>query len=386
MNASGYTNTSDTSIDEQKEIQQMERLNRFFDPAYGESLVKNVLIPINRRYFKSEFVGFEELPERNNPTRPLLYISNHSGMAFPWDAIMFSALMFSRSSFRFDHAVRGLTAPALFQSNLMNPFLISNFWEINGAVKASFKNFETMMNWPHSDILMYPEGIGGIGKGFNNKYRLQRFATSFVRMAIKYKTDLIPFATVNGEYINPFVLSWPWLNKWSKKIGIPYIPVGFHTLLLIFLPWLFYYGLPAKLTYVMGKRIKPYEMTDKPYHELSDREIRAVRDRIKDSMQNELNQAVKKYGQKRYSSGKFKGSSLVDIVKLLYYAPPGWPLLFREHHRLYRNHQGNEFTINPGFWSWISLLFRNPITIVYYIPVLGWIPLLIKGYWKHSIK
>jgi 1-acyl-sn-glycerol-3-phosphate acyltransferase len=362
------------------------KLNRYFDPNYSQSLVENVIRPINQRYFKCKFVGFEQLPRRNNPDRPLIYVSNHSGMAFPWDGMMFTALMFDRGNFDFKHALRALSAPALSQSNLMNPYLIERFWEINGAVEARFKYFETMMDNQDSNLLIYPEGVPGIGKGFNRRYQLQRFATSFVRLAIKYKTDIIPFATVNGEYINPYVLSWPWLNKWSSKIGIPYIPVGFHTLLLIVLPWLFYYGLPARLTYVMGKRIRPYEMIQKPWDEVTDADIRQVRDQIKDIMQEELDQAVEIHGKKKYSTGKIWGNKLSEIFRLFYYSPAGWPMLFHEHHRLYLKSKGKPFSIKVSAGSWLRLLIKNPFAIAYYIPVLGWIPILIKGYWKHTIS
>ncbi len=377
--------SSQHESDPQELVRQLEQLDQYFDPAYAKSLVENILVPINQWYFKSEFVGFENLPHRNNPDRPLIYVSNHSGMAFPWDGIMFSSLLFQRHDFQFKNAVRALSAPALSQSNLMNPFLIEDFWKINGAVEARYKYFEIMMNYRQSNLLIYPEGVPGIGKGFNRRYQLQRFATSFVRMSLKYKTDIIPFATVNGEYINPYVLSWPWLNKWSEKIGIPYIPVGFHTLLLVFFPWLFYYGLPARMTYVMGKPIKPYQMINKPYNELSSRDIQDLRDRIKATMQHDLDQAVQQYGQKKYSAGKLKGRSLSQIIKLLYYSPPGWPLLFYEHHRLYRKHGGAPFKMKIGTFSWIRFILKNPFTVAFYLPIIGWIPLLIKGYWKHNV-
>jgi len=326
------------------------------------------------------------LPERNYPKVPLVYVSNHSGMAFPWDGMMFSSMMLKRENFNFQNAVRTLAAPVLSQSNLMNPFIIENFWKINGAVDARFENFETMMQHSASNILIYPEGVAGIGKGFNRKYQLQRFATSFVRMALKYRTDIIPFATVNGEYINPYVYSWPWLNRLSQKIGIPYIPVGLHTILLLLFPWLFYFGLPARLTYVMGRRIKPYELIEKPYEELTHEDIKKVRDQIKEQVQGELTRAVKQYGGKKYSTGKIIGNSLSNILKLNYYSPPGWPILFHEHHRLYKKYQGQDFSMETGFWSGIKYLFKNPLTLAFYTPVLGWIPLLIKGYRGHRIE
>ncbi len=356
-----------------------------FDQRYAESLVRNLIVPINQRYFKCQLIGFDRPPQRNNEERPLIYIGNHSGMAFPWDAMIFTSMLFNRYNFQLKHAVRPLAAPALSQSNLMNPFLIKDFWKISGSVEATYRQFERMMKQSTSNLLIYPEGIAGIGKGYNKKYQLQRFATSFVRMAIKYKTDIIPFATVNGEYINPYVLSWPWLNNWSTKIGIPYIPVGFHTLLLLVCPWLFYFGLPARLIYIRGKRIKAYNMVDKPFDQLTDKEIRTVRDRIKLQVQEELDQAVDSYGAPRYSRGKLSGS-IKDFFTFGYYTPIGWPLLFHEHHRRFTLNPDKPVTLKVGFWSGIGMLFKNPFTISFYIPILGWIPILIRGYWKHKIK
>jgi 1-acyl-sn-glycerol-3-phosphate acyltransferase len=382
-----YSQSSTRQSNTWDDIEENQKaLNQHFDPAYSKSVVKNVIGPINDRYFKCEFVGFDQLPQRNNPKRPLLYVSNHSGMAFPWDGMVFSSIMLKRENYNFRKAVRTLAAPVLSQSNLMNPFIIENFWKINGAIDARFKNFAIMMRQRDFNILIYPEGVAGIGKGFNRKYQLQRFATSFVRMALKYRTDIIPFATVNGEYINPYVYSWPWLNKLSQKIGIPYIPMGLHTILLLLFPWMFYFALPARLTYVLGKRIKPYELVDKPFEELTEDDIKNVRDQVKHQMQEELNQAVKKFGNKKYSSGKIVGNSIRNMLTLNYYCPSGWPLLFHEHHRLYTKHQGQEFTMNISFWSGLKYLIRNPLTLAFYIPVLGWIPLLIKGYGGHRIQ
>jgi len=357
-----------------------------FDPSYSKSLAENLMAPIDQRYFQCRFIGFDTPAERNNQDRPLIYISNHSGMAFPWDGIVFSTMLFRRYNYQLHHAVRPLAAPELSRINLLNPFLIKDFWKISGGVEAKYIKFERMMNQTTSNILVYPEGIQGIGKGFNKKYQLQRFATSFVRMSIKYRADVIPFATVNGEYINPYVLSWPWLNRLSQKIGIPYIPVGFHTLLLIFLPWLFYYGLPARLTYIRGKRIQPYNMVDKPYEQLTDYDIMKVRDLIKSQVQLDLNRAVEQYGSPRYSTKKIQGRKFRDLATLAYYTPPGWPLLFHEHHRLYVKYQGQNFNMKVKFWSGIKFLLKNPITWLFYLPVIGWIPMLILGYWKHDMK
>ncbi|MBK8396424.1 MAG: 1-acyl-sn-glycerol-3-phosphate acyltransferase [Leptospiraceae bacterium] len=79
------------------------------------------------------------------------------------------------------------------------------FWKRVGGVDATLDNFDSMMKLKESNVLIFPEGIAGIGKGFDKRYQLQQFSSSFIRMAIKYKTDIIPVSVVNGEYINPTV-------------------------------------------------------------------------------------------------------------------------------------------------------------------------------------
>jgi hypothetical protein len=92
-------------------------------------------------------------------------------------------------------------------------------------------------------------------------------------MAIKYKTDIVPVSVVNGEYINPYSYRNDELNKLVNKIGIPFLPVGPITPLVAVQPWIYYFGMPSKLTYFRGKTIKLYEMTDKPIEKLKKKEI-----------------------------------------------------------------------------------------------------------------
>lgn len=356
---------------------------QFLDLRFTHDLVKNVLEPIDECYFRSRFIGFEPLPERNNPARPLIYASNHSGMAFPWDGIMFTMGLFKRSNYSLGRAVRVLTSPMLSHSTLMNPFLVENFWKKVGSVDATTKNFETMMHYQDSEVLVYPEGVPGIGKGFDKRYTLQRFATSFVRMSLKYKTDIIPFATVNGEYINPYVYHWEKLNRLANKVGIPFLPVGFMTLLIPFQPWLFYFGFPAKLTYVMGQRIKPYEMIDKPLERITEEELRALTDAIKKQMQEELAHAVQRYGSEPYSAKEFVANCRKNAKRFPYFLPFFWPSLFAECAFLSRD--GNAHELKIDLLSGVRAFRHSPLALAFFLPLLGWIPILWRG-WKHSNK
>ena len=72
------------AIEENKKI-----YDEHFDLVFMKSLCEEV-IEMLKIYFRPVFVGFDEMPERNNPDRPIIYACNHSGMAFPWDAIVFA--------------------------------------------------------------------------------------------------------------------------------------------------------------------------------------------------------------------------------------------------------------------------------------------------------
>ena len=349
----------------------------YFDPDYPEPLVRKVINLLSDLYFRTRFIGFENLPQRNNPEHPIILASNHSGMAFPWDAIIFTSGYFRLNRYIMNNAVRVLTSPMLSDSTLMNPFLIKNFWLRAGAIDATFLNFETMMHYPDSNLMIYPEGVPGIGKPFSQRYQLQRYSSSFIRMSIKYKVDVVPVATVNGEYINPWNTRFGWLNRLVQKIGIPFLPIGFMTLLIPLQPWLFYFAFPARLTYVLGKPIKPYEMVDKPWDELTDEEFRAVTEKVKAMMQQQLDAAVQAHGSKPYDVLHLLKTWLKNLRYFPFYTPCFWPALFAEFDRCYRSGRPEKFT--HSWKTYLRSLVHNPITIAFFIPILGWVPILLRG-------
>ncbi|MDQ2795531.1 MAG: hypothetical protein M3Y12_16200, partial [Bacteroidota bacterium] len=275
----------------------------YFREEFTQTLDENILQLLDRVWFRSELVGFEDFPQRNNPDRPLIFASNHSGMAFPWDAIVALSHLWRhllRKNGNISDLPRPLSAPLLSQTALMNPYLVREFWKKCGSVDATTLNFETMMYYQDHNLMLYPEGVPGIGKGFNRKYQIQRLATSMVRLALQHGTDIIPFYTINAEYLNPYAYSFEPINRFTKKIGIPFLPLTLLLLLVIIQPWAFYLAFPAKLTFVMGTRIRPSDLTDKTVDELSRDEYLALSEQVRQKMQAEMDAAVLAHGQKPY--------------------------------------------------------------------------------------
>ncbi|GAA4384286.1 hypothetical protein [Hymenobacter koreensis] len=358
----------------------------FFDEEFVRTLDENVLQLLDRVWFRSELVGFlENFPQRNNPERPLIFCSNHSGMAFPWDAMVALSHLYRRIPQPHD-LPRPLSAPLLSASALMNPFVLRNFWKRCGCVDATTLNFETMMYYNDHNLMLYPEGVPGIGKGFNNKYKLQRLATSIIRLGIQHRTDLVFFSTVNGEYLNPHAYSWDWVNRKSKKIGIPFIPITWLLIPILLQPWMFYMAFPAKLTFVLGRRIKPYELTDKPHDQISREEYEALSEQVRGMMQEDLDAAVAQYGQQPYKAGELWQRIKENMRYFPFFLPSFWPLIFHEFERLYTKKGRRDFKMSlSGFGTTMRLIWRNPFVISFFIPLLGWIPIAIRGYYKNRI-
>ena len=358
-------------------------VHEYFDLEFTKQMIVKVLKYLSNYYFRSRLVGFENMPKRNNSEVPLIFASNHSGMAFPWDGIILASSIYEMFEYG-PNSLRPLASPMLSESILMNPYLYDNLWKIVGSVDASFLNFETMMLQNEHNLLIYPEGVPGIGKGFNKRYQLQRFSSSFITMSIKYKTDIVPILTVNGEYINPYAYRSGWLNKLVNMIGVPFLPIGIVSLFIPFQPWIFYMGFPAKLTYVLGQAIKPHEMTSKPIDEVSYEELVEIKEKVRTNMQQQLNDAVKKYGKKPYRFREFFSITFKNLDKLPYSMPFGWPLLFEQFNLLWKKNKIDDKPLKLGFLSSLRILIQSPRQLFFYLPIIGWIPLIIKGLRKKS--
>lgn len=356
--------------------------DEYFDEKYLKLLVDKFIALIDQAYFRSRFIDFDDVPLRNPDEAPIIFYSNHSGMAFPWDGMVMCASLYQRYDYKLGHFLRPLAAPALSYSNLMNPFMIKHIWKRVGAVDATFKNFETMMQYPDSHLMLYPEGVPGIGKGFNKRYQTQRFATSFIRLACKYKAPICPIWTVNGEFINPYTYSIPAINKFSQKLGIPFLPIGLLLPFLLIFPWMFYYAWPARLTYVKGKIYKPWELVGKEPEDVTEEDITVITKIVHADFQEGLTKHVKVYGQRGIQWKHFWKTALLKQHMYPLNMPFGWPAFFAEFERRFKLYKGEHFTMETGWLAWFKYLLKNPFFFFFYIPILGWIPLAIKGFRK----
>ena len=105
-----------------------------------------------------------------------------------------------------------------FAQNL--PFASSWFSRI-GQLTGLPEHAERMLS-DNRLLLAFPEGVRGIGKLYKDKYKLMRFGTGFMRIALKTNTPIIPFGYVGGEESFPAIFH---LERLARLIGVPYWPV-----------------------------------------------------------------------------------------------------------------------------------------------------------------
>ncbi|MGZ3723781.1 MAG: 1-acyl-sn-glycerol-3-phosphate acyltransferase, partial [Bdellovibrionales bacterium] len=272
-------------------------------------------------YFRS--VVIEEYEKLTDLNEPVILASNHSGMSFPWDNFVLFDLLLERCEGRL--SITGLLAPILLDNPLLSPFALPDASYFFSA-PATMKNFEELMQ-KRASVFINPEGIAGIGKGFNHRYELQPFSSSFIRMCIKYDRPLIPISIVNGEYLNPYAYSSRTLNKVLNLIGMPFLPLGPTIILCAIFPFVAYIALPARLHYVIGRRIDVKKMAAKPYEQMSVEEIKALTEQVRQIMQTNLDASVEKYGKVPYGWRSFLSSFRKLGWKSVALIPITWPFM-----------------------------------------------------------
>jgi 1-acyl-sn-glycerol-3-phosphate acyltransferase len=101
------------------------------------------------------------------------------------------------------------------------PILGSFMYRI-GGVRACPENAQRLLEQDHL-VIVFPEGVKGIGKYYNQRYKLQRFGRGgFIKLCINTKSPLVPVGIVGAEEIHPIVYK---SNVLAKTIGVPYLPL-----------------------------------------------------------------------------------------------------------------------------------------------------------------
>jgi 1-acyl-sn-glycerol-3-phosphate acyltransferase len=71
-------------------------------------------------------------------------------------------------------------------------------------------------------LMVFPEGARGTAKLFKERYSLVEFGSGFVRLALKTRTPIVPFAVLGGGEAFPTIANSYALGR---LLGAPYVPI-----------------------------------------------------------------------------------------------------------------------------------------------------------------
>ncbi len=189
------------------------RLNEFgYDPwGFNVDVARRALVIttlLYRYYFRVETHGIEHLPAGR-----ALIISNHAGQV-ALDAAMIGTAMFLEAEP--PRIVRGMGEYWLPTLPFVNVLMSRT-----GSVVGTPKNCIDLLHNEEA-VIAFPEGVRGMNKLFSDRYRLQRFGSGFMRLALATKTPIVPVAVVGSEEQAPGLAN---LEAVGRLLGMPAFPI-----------------------------------------------------------------------------------------------------------------------------------------------------------------
>jgi len=161
-----------------------------------------------RHYFRVEVHGIDRVP----PGRGLL-IGNHSSQ-IAYDGMMVATAMLLDA--RPPRAVKAMIEKIFQRLPIVNVIMTRS-----GQITGLPENCERML--AEEELLMvFPEGARGSGKLWKDRYKLVDFGTGFVRLALKMRAPITPFAFIGGEETAPAFLD---IKPLARLLGLPYFPI-----------------------------------------------------------------------------------------------------------------------------------------------------------------
>src|SRR5262245_12452593 len=149
-----------------------------------------------------------------------------------------------------------------------------------GSVVGTPKNCIDLLHHDEA-VIAFPEGIRGMNKLFSERYRLQRFGSGFIRMALATKTPIVPVAVVGSEEQAPAIAN---LKGFGRLLGMPAFPI---TLTFPLLGPLGLLPLPVKYRIYFGKPLR-FEGDPDDEDAVIDRKVRRVVDTIQSMLDRGL--------------------------------------------------------------------------------------------------
>jgi 1-acyl-sn-glycerol-3-phosphate acyltransferase len=242
---------------------RVDRLELPFDARgvddYGVSkwhlgVVFRALAFLYRTYFHVKCTGLEHIPARGRA----MLVGNHSG-GIALDAAMVMASCFLE-----------LEPPRLAQGmaeKFINRVPFASTWAARCGHLTGLPEHAQRLLESDRLLMVFPEGARGTAKLWKDRQSLVEFGTGFLRLALRTKSPIVPFAFFGGGDAIPTVSNF---YKLGKLFGVPYLPVT---------PWLLPVPRPVPLAIHYGEPLR-FEITGDEDDETIQRQVEEVKGRI----------------------------------------------------------------------------------------------------------
>lgn len=184
-----------------------------------------------RRYFDLRVHGIEHVPQKGGA----MLVGNHSG------GVALDAAMVIGSTF-FD-----MPTPRLAQGmaeKFINLVPFAALWSYRTGNLTGLPEHATKLLDDGRLLMVFPEGARGTAKLYPERYSLVEFGTGFMRLALRSRVPIVPFAFLGGGEAIPTIYNAKTLGK---LLGAPYVP---------FTPYVFPIPLPVRLDLVYGEPLR----------------------------------------------------------------------------------------------------------------------------------
>lgn len=241
------------------------------DPSFVEFL-RPLFQFMYYNYFRVDVAGIRHIPRKG----PAILVANHAG-TLPYDGAMVHLAVYNELAGQ--REVRFLVDDFVYDMPLLGTFI-----ERIGGMRACQENAQDLLDAGHL-IVVFPEGVAGIGKPYEERYRLRNLGKGgFVRLAMRTGVPVIPVAIVGSEETHPII--WK-SERLGSHLGLPFIPFTPT------FPWLGPLGmvpLPSKWKIMFSRphRFDRFKPSDADKKRLVDAHANDIRDEIQDMLDEAL--------------------------------------------------------------------------------------------------
>lgn len=173
--------------------------------AVGFSLAE----PIFKHYFSVKVRGADNVPARGRG----MLVGNHSGGIAIDGAMVVASMFFSKDPPRL---AQGMVEKFLNKVPFAS-LLTSRAGQFTGLPEHAIRLLED-----DRLLMVFPEGSKGTAKLYKDRYSLVRFGTGFLRLAMRTRSPIVPFAFLGGGAAVPTIHNSVTLGK---LFGAPYVPI-----------------------------------------------------------------------------------------------------------------------------------------------------------------